>query len=249
MKKQINPLRFYVYAYIRETDSKIAKAGTPYYIGKGQGKRAWDKDKNNKHSSVYIPSNKKYIVIIEDNLSDLGALALERRLIRWWGRVNCNTGILRNLTDGGDGVCGAFGINNHFFNKKHTEETKRKISEINKGNKYSVGRTPTKETREKISLSNKLAFLKKEPEALKKAIEKIRRTKAINGSSGKGKKKPNMQGDLNPAKRLEIRKKISEYAKNTPYTCFHCGKHFNKGHYTIHLNYLKRKNIVNENKN
>jgi hypothetical protein len=31
MKNNNNPLRFYVYAYIREKDSKIAKAGTPYY--------------------------------------------------------------------------------------------------------------------------------------------------------------------------------------------------------------------------
>lgn len=34
---------YYVYAYIRSKDSDTAKAGTPYYIGKGKHKRAFSK--------------------------------------------------------------------------------------------------------------------------------------------------------------------------------------------------------------
>lgn len=89
---------YYVYAYIRSKDSSTARAGTPYYIGKGKGRRAWSP----LHPNIAVPVNKSYIVIIEKNLSEIGALALERRLIRWWGRKIDNTGILINRLPGGD---------------------------------------------------------------------------------------------------------------------------------------------------
>lgn len=97
------PSAFYVYAYIRSKDSSTAKAGTPYYIGKGTHKRAWYKA----NDEVPKPTNSDFIIIVEANLSEIGALALERRLIRWYGRKDINTGILRNKTDGGDGTYGA----------------------------------------------------------------------------------------------------------------------------------------------
>lgn len=92
---------YYVYAYIRIKDSTNGKAGTPYYIGKGKNNRA-----RNKHVNIRTPKDQSRIIILEKNLSEIGAFALERRLINWWGKIDNNTGILRNKTDGGEGLSG-----------------------------------------------------------------------------------------------------------------------------------------------
>ena len=93
---------YYVYLYLRSNDSETAKAGTPYYVGKGKNDRAFKK-----HNNVTTPTDKSKIIIIQNELSEIRAFILERYYIRWFGRKDLGTGILLNKTDGGEGCSGS----------------------------------------------------------------------------------------------------------------------------------------------
>ena len=89
---------YYVYAYLRQKDSKRGSAGTPYYIGKGTGYRI-----HQKSGHPFLPSPKRRIKIAKD-LTEQAALDLEMELIGKYGRIKYDEGgILYNISLGGEG--------------------------------------------------------------------------------------------------------------------------------------------------
>lgn len=130
-------LHYYVYAYLR-------KDGTPYYIGKGQGYRALSKE-----HFVKPPKDQSRIVYLEKNLTDLGALAIERRMIKWYGRIDLGTGILHNRTDGGDGASGA--IRSDKFKKAVSQRFKGRVSPTKGTVAWNRGIPMTEDAKQKAS--------------------------------------------------------------------------------------------------
>ena len=84
---------FYTYAYLREDR-------TPYYIGRGNGRRAF---KNHRH--IPVPSSDR-ILFLKTNLTFAESVQHEVYMIAVFGRKDNGTGILRTLTDGGQGTVG-----------------------------------------------------------------------------------------------------------------------------------------------
>ncbi len=126
-------MHYYTYAYLREDK-------TPYYIGKGKGDRI-----NSKQRSIKPPKDKSRIIYLKQNLTEAEAFKHEIYMIAVLGRIDLGTGILHNMTDGGEGLSGTI----------RSEETRRKISVATKGNTYCLGITRSEETRKRMSEAKK----------------------------------------------------------------------------------------------
>jgi|SRR5579871_218991 len=87
--------KFYTYLWLRED-------GTPYYAGKGIGKRAFLKSNH----CASRPKDETRILVQEHD-SEQEAFVAEKFLIAYYGRKDLGTGCLRNLTDGGEGTSGS----------------------------------------------------------------------------------------------------------------------------------------------
>ena len=81
----------YVYLWLRED-------GTPYYVGKGTGRRGFTSVRH----SVHRPLNRNRI-ITQDYDDEKEAFDAERFFIEFYGRLDLGTGCLRNHAEGGLG--------------------------------------------------------------------------------------------------------------------------------------------------
>ena len=124
---------YYTYAYLREDR-------TPYYIGKGSGRRAY----SHNHRIKLPPKDR--ILILKRFVNESDALRHEMYMIAVFGRKDLGTGILQNLSEGGTG-----GASGYITSPQvRSLRSKRMV-----GNKIWSGRTHSKEAREKVSRARK----------------------------------------------------------------------------------------------
>jgi len=106
---------YYTYAYLRLD-------GTPYYIGRGKDRRAFQQSGH----FVKVPPRDR-ILMLKTEISFEESIKHEIYMIAVFGRKNNNTGILRNYTDGGEGCKGIV----------FSEESLAKMSRSRTGKKAS----------------------------------------------------------------------------------------------------------------
>ncbi len=106
---------YYTYAYLREDR-------TPYYIGRGKGRRAFQQSGH----YVKVPP-KDRVLFLKIGLSYSESIQHERYMIAVLGRKINGTGCLRNYTEGGEGVPGY----------RHSQEAKDEMSRTRTGRLHS----------------------------------------------------------------------------------------------------------------
>lgn len=192
---------YYVYLHLRLNDGRV------FYVGKGKGKRAFDKKNRNVYWKNVVNKYGYDVIIIEDNLINKDALEKEIYWIKRIGREN-----LCNMTDGGEGSEGF----------KHSSETVQKLKDrepkFGKNNGNYGGGNWSIETKKRFSEYQKINMLgdknpfygKKHSDDTKKHLSEVRTGRKLTeehkknislGQTGK-KKNNNVSGDKNPNSKL-----------------------------------------------
>ena len=152
---------FYVYEHWRPDKDE------PFYVGKGRGSRANMMARRNMHhkaiqSKLHRLGFAVEVRIVASNLTEEQAFEMEKNRISMWRAAGID---LTNMTDGGEGPAGRIGLRgeksplygkpSHMLGKKHTEETRKKLSDAAKRRKPRLGAVLSEETKRKISESRK----------------------------------------------------------------------------------------------
>lgn len=96
--KDVKPRGFYVYLHRRATD------GTVFYVGKGKGRRAWERYGRNDWWKNVFYKNGAILEILYQDLEEFEAFRLEEIVIKNYEMNGAN---LCNMTSGGEGASGA----------------------------------------------------------------------------------------------------------------------------------------------
>lgn len=198
----------YVYRHIRLDTNQ------PFYIGigidnKGKYYRANNRHgRNNYWKNIVKKTNYEIEILFEHEDKDL-IKQKEIEFIKLYGRIDIKTGILVNMTDGGDGC----------FNHVCSDETKEKLRIANKGEKNPMWGKKSSE-KQKAILSEKFKG-KKRPDLSGSNNVNFGKKKPLHSLKLKGRKYPErsqrFKGDKNPnygkKHTEEARKKISEKLK------------------------------------
>lgn len=122
---------FYTYLWLRED-------GTPYYVGKGKGDRGFTSEGHRVRCPLDVS-----LILVQEWPTETDALQAECFLISFYGRCDLGTGCLRNLTDGGEGLCNP------------SREVRAKMSEAARRTRNGLGKKRTPEQRQALSDAHK----------------------------------------------------------------------------------------------
>ena len=121
LNKDTNGMKkYYVYVHLK------ADTLQPFYVGKGLGRRAWDKSHRSRFWKFIVAKHNRVVKLLHENLTEKEAFVLEATTIALFGKYN-----LCNFTNGGE-----IGPTGH----KHSEESIKKMK----------GRIVSPETRKRM---------------------------------------------------------------------------------------------------
>jgi group I intron endonuclease len=144
-------MNFYTYSHCKLN-------GSIFYIGKGVGDRAWQKDNRNTYWHNTVNKYGYHIEVLAQWETEKEAFEHEKFLISCFRDMGIK---LVNLTNGGEGSAGyrwtdeqkanfdISGDKNPMFGKSHSKETRKKIA------KKAKGRIVNEQTKAKISVKLK----------------------------------------------------------------------------------------------